>query len=387
MESPEVTSQASSIPFAFDFRANQLSYMSCSRSNVQGPDNTFSSLTSLSDPTVFYTFKIGAYDDAGLGLRQEFINYVKNNFTSKGVLADSYITDAITAGTAHSGAALQLAIRDTTPIDRFLVSFENRDEPSIGISYNLFPERVLLNMRDFFPQMIALFKTPGMRLSTLGTASLQQYKLESAIHFEQEQAYQENTAEQVRQKLSTQSGPLSSLLTITYSKDLRYSASPYIARPFQTAASDNRVWGVGYGLKFISDPRLQWKQNVIDSVQEYDLTTFEKTSNWTCHQSFRYIIIAAKDRGTYGCIDRDPAQLNTVQKQDLLKIRRHLIAEKWIVDPVNHCVSPKIARDDCYPNSSFREIDYRGATRCGIDSNGRSLEKDCPEFVSFCFRN
>lgn len=384
-------SDMSKIPFAFDFQANQLSYMSCSRSSTQSDTLQFSSTNHLNDPNVFYTFKVGAYDDAGLGLRKEFIDYVTNTFAKKGILSDAAITDAISNGTAHNATDLQFAIRQTTPIDTQILSVEANEEPTLGISYSVFPEAIILNLKEFFPQMISLFRNPAQRLTYLGGSSLQQYRFEAALHYEQYSRYNEASAEQVRNQLNTQTGAISRLLTITYTLPLGGGlAVPYHARKFPSTVAENRVWGTGFKATFASDPRMQWKQNILETLQEYDLTTFEKTRDWSCPASFRYIIVAPKDRATYPCRDVDPSKLNDVQKRDLMKMRRHLSSAKWIIDPDHQCVSPRNPADDCYGNSAFRSIDYKGEDpqngRCGISATGQYLTKDCAEFVSFCFR-
>jgi hypothetical protein len=379
------------IPFAFDFQANQLSYMSCTRSGDKNSTSGLeSSTTHLGDPNVFFTFKIGAYVNSGLSFRPEFINYVKETFTYKGVLNDTEIQNAITYGTEHGGAALQFAVRDSTPISSQIQYLSSSGGPQEGISYQLFPKNVLLTKIDFLPQLVALFKNPTVRLNNLGSSALQSYRLEAAIHQESVDGYNELTAEDIRKKLETDS-ILSTLLAVTYSKDLRLSENAtdnWVARETKSTTSDNRAWGSGFKVNFSSDVRMPWKKNVISSLVEYDLSTFEPTANnWSCPQSFRYIIISPQDRAAYPCNEvANENSLNAVQRDDLMKIRRHLAPSEWIIDPIHQCVSPKQTNLDCYGNRAFNPVIYSPGTQCGLDSNNLYLHKDCAEFVSFCFR-
>lgn len=377
------------IPFAFDFVPNQISYMSCSRSADKNSSGQSSSTTHLNDPNVFYTFKIGAYGSGGLALRREFIDFVKANFSNKGVLGDSEIQDALSYGTAHGGAALQLAIRGATPVTTKVYSVGEITE---GITYKLFPQNVLLTAKEFLPQMVSLFRNPSTRLNVLGSSSLQSYRLEAALHPEQNSSYTELTSENMRQLLQTTNPEQSNLLAVTYSHDLRQpenSSSMWIARDTGSTSSDNRAWGSGYKLTFASDMRISSKQSVIGSITEYNLSTFEPTTSvWKCPQSFRYIIVSPQDRTAYPCVEvTDESTLNAVQRDDLNKIRRHLTSGEWIVDPIHQCVSPKRPNLDCYGNRAFNPVAYTDSgTQCGLDSNNLYLHKDCAEFVSFCFR-
>lgn len=393
------SSNLDKIPFAFDFQADQISYMSCSRTNDKKDqtDTTpaqVASITHLNDPNVFYTFKVGAYENSGLTLRPEFIDFVKSNFTFKGVLNDSEIQDAFSYGSAHGGAAIQLAIRESTPIAS-QIQFVESSSPTQGLSFQLLPANVLLTFKEFLPQLISLFKNPKIRLTSLGSSSLQNYRLEGAIHEESVEGYNELTAEQYRSKLQSSTSTLSSLLALTYSKDLRLSEnsnSMYIARSTPSTTSDNRVWGTGFRMAFESDPRMKWKKNVISSLQEYDLSTFEPTSStWTCPQWFRFMIVSPLDKDTPGpafCQEvPNESVLDDNQRKILKQMRRHLNPSEWIIDPIHQCVSPKRSNLDCYGNRAFNPIDYAGrGSQCGLDSNNLYLHKDCAEFVSFCFR-
>jgi hypothetical protein len=396
------------IPFAFDFQANQLSYMSCSRSNDKSSTGTETSPTHLSDPNVFYTFKIGAYDNSipnsayananlptfasgGLTVRQEFIDYVNENFTFKEELSDQEIQDAFTYGTAHGGAALQFAIRQSTPIANQIQFIGSSQTPTQGISYQLFPQNVLLTFKEFLPQLISLFKDPSIRLTRLGASTLQSYNLEAALHEESLSPYNELTADVYRRNLESSAATLSTLLAVTYSLDLRLAQNTtdmYVARSSNSATSDNRVWGSGFKMTFGADSRMTRKKSVVSAATEYDLSSFEPTgSNWQCPQSFRYIIVSPQDRDSvYPCMERNENSLNAVQRADLLLMRRHLPQSEWIIDPLQQCVSPKKSNLDCYGNRAFNPVIYDNSTECGLNSNNMYLHKDCAEFVSFCFR-
>ncbi len=398
---PDVNANnADEIPFAFDYRVNQITYMSCSRSKDK-VGNLQSSTTHLNNPSVFFTFKMGSYptssmDAAGLTFRKEFIDYVIANLTHKGTITDTNIQNAITNATAHGGAALQFGIRESTPIASSLVYFSGGGSPVKSVDYDLIPQNLLLTSNEFLPQLLQLFKKPLPRLTTLGTASLQTYRLEGAINYQSLSHYDEMAAQQIRDQLSSEAG-LSQILTVTYSKDLRVVENlqtSYEARGTHSLDSSNRVWGTGFNLKFQSATNgTRWKENILKSVTESDLSNFNTmaASTWSCPSHFRYLIVSPQDRnpgGAYPCKDPNESQLTPQQMNTLTILRRHLPSSEWIIDPEMECISPRKTHLDCYGNRAFNPIDYYGsASRCGLDDNNNYLHRDCAEYVSVCLRN
>lgn len=396
-------SNADGIPFAFDYRVNQITYMSCSRSKDR-VGNLQSSTTHLNDTNVFFTFKLGSYSNGvntingpGLTFRKEFIDHVIEKFSNKGVLSDTNIQNAITNATAHGGAALQFAIRESTPIASSIIKL-SASEPVQGIDFDLAPQKLLLTSNDFLTsQLLKLFKKPLPRLTTLGTADLQTYPLEGALHFENLSSYDEPTAQLLRDQLESK-GALSKVLAVTYSKDLRVNENlkaRYEARSTGSTDSDNRVWGTGFNLAFQSATNgTRWKNNILASVVETDLATFDSpaTSPWSCSDQLRYVIVSPQDRGAGGAYPcKDPVSVSNLtaqQASNLAILRRHLPQSEWIIDPEMECVSPRKTNMDCYGNRAFNSIDYYGnSNRCGLDDNGVYQHRDCAEYVSVCLRN
>lgn len=395
-------SNVDGIPFAFDYRVNQITYMSCSRSKDK-VGSLQSSTTHLNDPNIFFTFKMGSYPNnvntingPGLTFRKEFIDHIIAKFSSKGVLSDDNIKNSINNATAHSGAALQFAIRESTPIASSIIKLST--EPTLGIDFDLAPKNLQLDSKDFLEsQLLNLFKKPVPRLTTLGTASLQTYRLEGALHFESLSTYDEPTAQLLRDELES-NGALSKVLAVTYSKDLLLAENKetsYIARRATSADSDNRVWGTGFNLAFQSATNgKRWKNNILASVVESDLATFSSpaTSPWSCSDQLRYVIVSPKDSGPGGAYPcKDPmsvSNLTAQQANNLAILQRHLSPSEWIIDPEMECVTPRKTTVDCYGNRAFNNIDYYGSnSQCGLDDNGVYQHRDCAEYVSVCLRN
>lgn len=404
-------SNADGIPFAYDYKANQITYMSCSHSRDEDTAKKLkASITHLDDPNTFFTFKVGSYEAAknfstggnygsgGLTIRKEFIDHVITKLKFQGTVSDTNIQNALTNATAHGGAALQLAIRDSTPIATSVIYFDPQTENS---DYDLFPQGgKILASNEFLPQLVDLVKSPLPRLTSLGTAALQTYRLEGAIHFETKKIpllYDEQQAQLVREQLSSASSDLNRLLTVTFSKDQRVAdnfKTNYYATSTTIDGAENRVWGQGFKLKFSAMPvGIRWKANILSSVTESDLSTFSNlpSSTWSCPEQLRYVIVSPQDRndgGAYPCKDPPLVGLTPQQSNDLAILKRQLSTADWIIDPINQCVSPRKASLDCYANRAFNTVDYLGsATRCGLDDNNNYLHRDCAEFVSVCLRN
>lgn len=394
-------SNADGIPFAYDYRVNQITYMSCSRSKDK-VGNLQSSTTHLNDPNIFFTFKLGSYSNnvnnsnsPGLTFRKEFIDHVIAKFSYKGVLSDDNIKNAITSATAHGGAAIQFAIRESTPIASSIIKLSS--EPVLGIDFDLAPKKMTLDNKEFLDsQLLKLFKKPLPRLTTLGTSNFQTYRLEGAMHFGGLTTYDEPTAQMLRDELES-NGALSKVLAVTYSKNLNIAENQlnsYIARGTDSADSDNRVWGTGFNLTFQSATNgRRWKNNILASVVETDLSTFSSpsTSPWTCSDQLRYVIVSPQDSkagGAYPCKDPNESTLTAQQASNLAILRRHLSQTEWIIDPEMECVTPRKTTVDCYGNRAFNPIDYYGSnSRCGLDDNGIYQHRDCAEYVSVCLRN
>lgn len=400
------SSNIDSIPFAFDFKINQISYMSCSRSSDKINDSLTASKTHLNNSNAFFTFKAGAYDNAGLTFRSEFINYVKKTYTFKNQLSDSEIQNAIALGSQHSGSSIQLSVRGTTPISSAIfapstmVSNSSSAPPEVLKDYSLFPYNSNLTTTEYLPQLVALFKNPTVRLNKLGTAY--PAKLESALHYEKISDYDEAGAQFIRNEI--EGGSYEKLLTVTYSYNLKAETgglqppSAYIARSANTELSTNLVWGSGFKVKFTS-PTDGWirpqKNNVLLSVKESDLSVLNQTSNsaWTCPPELRYMIISKKDINVWStspCTDTsNGVGLNSVQLAQLNILLRHLPKEEWAIDVLHQCIYPRKDSDECYGSRNLKPVDYsKSGANCGYNgSDGSYYSKSCAEFFSVCIRN
>lgn len=396
-------SNADQIPFAYDYVANQISYMSCSHTN-DSKDGVSAIATHLDNSNTFYTFKVGAYDTAGLTLRSDFINFVKSTYSFKGTLDDQKIKDALTFGTAHKNAALQLSVRDTTPIAAALFSPSalsgSPDKISKPTDYNLFPYNRYIASTEFQSQLVDLFKNPTKRLTALGTGTVP-YNLESALHYEKLPNYTEYGSQQIRNFIESNSQI--KYLSVTYSEDPGEggtSTSPeYLARSANPELSSNLAWGTGYQLKFTTPSSYPFgrsqKNNVLDKIQEVNLSLIKQptTPGWTCPSNLRYIIVSPRDisdTGRYPCKETDYKYLSLAQQKLYTILRRHLPIDQWGIDVTNQCIYPKQPGADCYGGSNIKPIDYskNTSTACGFDpGSNKYLDTICAEFLSVCVRN
>lgn len=390
---------ADSIPFAFDYKPDMISYMSCSRSD-DFKDNKYASVSHLSDPEVFYTFKAGSHASGGLKIREEFIEHVQNNITYQGTLSEADLDYAFTDAPVHAGAGIQLSARDVTRVTTKITDpMATSGEPQTGIDFGLFPKNRHLTSTEFLTQLRYLFYNPSIRVNKLGTNSLQGYSLMSSFHKGLVASYNEPRAQAFRDKMSETTGTSRNLLTVTFSKDLRNpenSGRPYIARGLSSNTTEEAAWGYGYQLGF-SAGQTGKKANVLgfeDStkynegsiIEEWDLRSFEPTGSYfICPASMRFMIVSPVDAATV-CPETESTPWNSAEKANLARAQLHL--PNWVINPRKWCAYPKKVGADCYGTRAFREVAYsESETSCGYNpTTGAYLDKACPEFVSFCYR-
>lgn len=403
LQEPEVPhisdSNVGLIPFAFEYQPDMISYMSCSSSSF------------AMDPR-FYTFKVGSYSTgSGLKLRQEYIDYITNNFTYKGSLDDQVIRDSLTYGKNHNGALIQLALRRSTPLFYSIINRPQLNTPPLSEAYNLMPSTSLpLTNKEFLPQLVDLFKGNIDPITTMGTSQIQTYPLETTLRWNWG-PYTQTDARSLRTTLMTTTDNIKSYLTLSFSEDLATSASTdlFIARRASSPLSDNLIWGKGYSLTFAADGggRTLSKQATLSSTTEVNLseTTAPAEPNvWNCNSTdYSLMIVSPRD-----AIVGDPAShcvppdLTSASYNLELhnKIRLHLPESKWaILNVTDRCVVPieKTILDapstpnynslpDCYGDRALFSIDYEDPTATCVESSKGTGQYTCADFVSFCFK-
>lgn len=402
------TGNVGSIPFAFDYSPDIISYMSCAQNETGGAGHL---------DNRFYSFKVGSYlDGSGLRLRQEFIDYMTNNFTYKDVLDPQSIRDALTSGTENKGTFIQLSVRESTPLATGVFYLGNVQSPPLYQAFNVMPSPWLnLSTDEFLPQLLDLFDDPTLSLTSLGTSQIQTYPLETTISYFMSQSglYKELGAKDLREYLMDTSTNINKFLTVSFSIDTKVNsniADWYVARSAPSSQSTNNlIRGNGFKLTFAADgsSRGAVKRASLSAIEELNLSETQAPAvplNWDCNNTdYSLMIVSPRD-----AIKTDPASL--CKAPDLTSgsyapyldlhnsIRKVLPESKWaILNVQDKCVVPidlsvynapatpiYSLLPDCYGERDTYQVAYQLSTSCqeGVPMGGYV----CPNFVSFCFK-
>ncbi len=364
----DALSRSDSLTFAFEFKADTLSYMSCSE---------------LSNATyerrAIYTFRLGAYgDDAGLRLNDGFRK------ATQSLTVDQKIA-ALADSSQNKAALLQMAMRPERSYDQMVRapgSAPNRDfdiadflgpldSPALG--------RRLAETAD---------KGSGWTTYFSGTPGLGTRMVEQSLRFNQTEVI----AEDLRKQAKGLTGR-PALLAVTYTDGS--SAGAHLPKSLAKDKYDF-VYGLGYRMNFRVPANIGGSsQRVLDTVDEVDLSTGRTVKPWTCGSGNHYVVVRPQDvvppgtsPGTSKRVCRtivDPAPGSITdpnRKQKLNLIRSVLRHEDWFVDIDNNCVVPKTYLVQCYGSS---EASTTTPTIINYTSSCASAST-CPHFVSVCSR-
>jgi hypothetical protein len=405
-------SSAKEVPFAFDTSINEIAYMSCSHI-----DTNFNS-DHMSKSNTYFSFKVGAYNsNSGVGLRDEFRNYLTSNFAnSTEVVPDSIIQSAFKISPQNNSPNILFSNRPmSNPVSVVYKSSNNTDKPAVTIEFDLMLSLNTafssLTYGDNLKQVSALMNMPRSTrinyFNQLGT----NHNLFAGLNYHYSPDYTITTAEALRSRFSD--GQNSNFLTLTYTQDLKdpkNQTDPYISRrTYKDTDNGTSVWGRGYKPSFRQDPRVSGLgyNNVLSSVDEYDLSEGLKpiVATWICDT--RYLIISPIDNDSqtsafpnpYGdpipsfsrCSDPSDLELTASQKIERQLIQRYLPSANWIINPIHKCLVPRAGSGDCYqkrqvdPDGHFIPIKY--VKTVATDTCGAGTAFACPEFLSLCIRN
>jgi hypothetical protein len=357
-----------SAPFAFDVAADQITYNSCSGSQVQNKQG-------------YFTFRIGAYRNTGLKLKQEFYDHINKNFKP------AYPSDKITLNQykqilqkspANAGAIVYFGLRSVNK-PRSLFS-PYAPTPSEGTDYAPLASEL---SDDRF--MDALVTGTPVAVNYFPKAPEQNQKVfEAQLNYNKDEAFSRAVSEEFRNNI---------LLALTY-KSGTGEADHLPRRP--AGAPENQAYGRGYRLAFglpATTARGNNPLNVVNAVQEVSLMDNKPTTGqWNCNR--KYTIVRPSDAAV-SCPE-DNFQYTADQRQEYAILRRHLPAQDWRISVQYGCLVPKTV--DCYGsemlNGALVQVEYDIRNECfdktkqitEYDNPARLPVKSCAQFVSVCLR-
>ncbi|MCB0421743.1 MAG: hypothetical protein KDD61_12155 [Bdellovibrionales bacterium] len=346
----EGLSVADSLPFAFDVNADHISYMSCSD---MPPDYPY---------RAFYTFRVGAYDEAGIKFTDEFLSRTGKYKASERA---TYVSESA----ASQGASIQLSIRQKTNYQGPLVS------SSTPVKWHDFETMLAPLDSQLIVQKLSELES-GQRVNYFaGISGLDNRQVEGNVRFTQT----ESLAADVRAKLMN-----TTLLTLTYTDP---AASDELVARGATALSVDSVYGRGYEIDFKKDGSspIGGLRRSLSRITEIDLSTKRTVpATWDCSNGESFMIVRMADVGKAGTpagCSKETGPPPQGSPQDVIDayntIRKVLRPEDWYVDPSARCVIPRL-ENYCYGNDAQRVINYTGT--CD------PAKGECPHFVSICKR-
>lgn len=398
------------LPFAYDFKIDQLAYMSCSGQ--------------FANDSKSFTIKAGGYfPGSGVGLRSNFLSQISN------LNVDTQVR-SLTISDRNDQAGVIMNVRPRNNLQDYVApsqSFQGQGEITTGnLMYN--PQQGILLSNDRIAKQLLALGPGGYLNYAAGLPGLFNKTFDGVFRINTNASTENAIRNQLRN---------THYLAFTYPEDLSLQTVPekplsIVRSPYGTSSGDSRVrtsvFGTGYVLGFQQfDPRMTTVPSRIMSVQSavnLENNNFLSES-WDCSE--RFVIVRPEDasRLTFQTqntpndqsddqiicdtrSDRTPTNFNEQQRWD--RIRNILPVEEWYVNlPDSNylgsgrsrpgCIVPK-GNDTCYdedvlrdPSSNIRVayyyeedldltnplISYNGA--CGP---GTSFV--CPHFVTICYK-
>lgn len=353
-------SAAAKIEFAYEATIDQISYMSCA---VAEP-GTY-------DGGAYFSFRFGAYRNAGLRLTDSFrLNNGKKPIDKQAEL--------ISDSPANTLTNVQFAIRQLT---NFQVMYTSTGSSVKSQDYvNVLEPLGTLDLSDLLVRI-----DPSQRIKYLRNGTVFGSRLEGSLYFTKNPTL----AKSIRTALTNDA-----MFAQTYSHTPVGATNDTLARSPRDVVEGSaanpytQVYGRGYNLKF-SQPvvgatpaNANFPNVIMSSVSELNLVSSSDRSGlgtWTCPDTLRFKIVRPEDvkANKVTCaMAPDPAILT----QDLSIARNQLRVEDWYIDMVNKCIVPKKAPATCY-GSAVKTVQYDVTQTCqeGVDAA-------CVSFASVCYR-
>lgn len=349
--------------FAYSSKADTLGYMSCS--NVRSPN-----------PSAYFTFRLGAYKDGGLRLKDEFHNATAKMTTNKKVRF-------LTAGKKNRDIQMQLAIRRKSD----MVAFASETQGKEGEDYAFVLPPV--NNEGLAEKLVTMPK--GERIRSLSGSLDSINKFEGSLNFLDSEVLEESVRTELRRGayLALTYNPLQEGLGAggfgsgTGDKTLALSPGDFKEEP--AALDFNVAYGIGLGITFQQGNFASGHPaRVMSSISQVDLETKEadpsNDARWICPSNLRFKIVRPEDVGV-SINGQKLVNCNRVldpqtPSPDLERVRRVLRIEDWYVDMNNRCIIPKDQSTSCYGEDT--EIEYQ--------SKGCGGTAACTHFFSLCYQ-
>lgn len=373
-----VTGEAVGAPFAFNATFDQISYNSCA-------------MNGLNTNPGYFTFYAGAYDNGGISINNEFINYARSTLKPiypSSTVSDEQIKQLLSESPANVNSMPQFSTRLRTDVIRVVT--KNDANPTENIDYiNFFGD--LTDDRYMDPMMKG--KPAAINYFPLGPSNKK--RMEAKLQYN---IMNDTDAQVIRSGISN-----SGMLSLTFNTNAGNTQSIKGTQAGDAA----KAQGKGYYLTFSNDkayytsafvnasapPHALNPNNVLATIQEVDLSRPGVASNavWNCNPTRRYVIMRRADAALCPA-EVFPNMNDANYRRELEIVRRHLKAEYWDVNITKRCAVPK--EQDCYPSETLNGqqigIMYDQTQPCfqnGVNYGSQVPVQRCAQYVSICIRN
>jgi hypothetical protein len=360
--------------FAYDTNLDQIAYMSCSN------------MATTNDTSAFFTFRAGAYRNAGIMLSEA---YFSNNPIGLRPLDEQ--ADIFNESPANTNTQLQLALRYRQNYQTVITS---TGTPVLGQDYAQLYDT--LGTNDMTEYLLSL--PPSTRSRRVSNGSAQGLHMEGDLNF----SSSVGLLDSVRGDLMNNSYTLA--LTYAQTPGAGVQARSVLdAFPNSGENANVNVYGKGYQLVFTQPYASQMSPEfpavVLSAVTEAPLdpnpsptpipATPIPSPNWVCPSNLQFRIVRSID------INADAA--NCVMAPDpetpsaeLTLVRQSLRVEDWYVDMQDQCIIAKAPGPDCYGTpGSPPTVDYNLTDSCSgtmSDTTVTNPNRICTAYASICYR-
>lgn len=406
--------------FPYEVGVDQVAYLSCSEQEDIFNDGTF------------FSFRVGAYEDLGLRINQDYRDSIEK-------VADGNVVSALMESSASAGKRIQLAIRTLDNLQLMYVDQENA-EGIDGSDYN-----------NFFPMMgdegltnLLWYMEPGDYIRYwAGAQFINDYRFEGDIQFMKSQIMENDLRSFLsgrgvialsfaEEGKTTPLGP-GSLADLqqqadsagtngsgsSANTDIRKNIFGMAMQPkFKQSLFRKRKPGTtgASPFDFIDvNPGSDMPPRILSSMTEIKIDERSSVANprpWSCPSEMSFMIVLPQHaqsvvavRNSSGVIQKDGSGnpiTHTVTRcemksdpinpsAELKRIRQSLFAEDWYIDMERKCIVPKpdhVQEGSCYGLDSGTQkthiinYDTYDTLGCGFGN----VEGLCPHYASICFR-
>lgn len=356
-------SKVQAAPFGFEVDVDTITYNSCADPSLKNYGSRG-----------FFSVMLGSYNTGGVRINQEFFDYVNEKFSpiyGNSVVSENQYKSILADSPANAGAVPTAAVRVKNSLtDIYADGNLLIDKDIVPMSANL-THSLLLD---------SLFVNYGAPVNYFPFAP-ERRNFEAKLTFNTD----EFQADTFRALLSSDA-----VVALTFLLD--NSKEIYRIRP-DSGYPATRAYGKAYSMQFARPISGGIHESVpariVGNIEVINLESGLAEGSLSC----RYYTVVRREDAAAVCPPMTVAEMIDY-KDELMKMRRHLRADHWDVNPAIGCVIPK--HTSCYKEENLQsyglpEVLYNPTKECHSPTNtsqiGTPIKSKCAHYVSVCTKN